>query len=116
MGNQLTVVDTSPPEAIAAAIRTVNSTKSLRLKPGVEALWALYSAPGHALPRRVLAERFEVNLHFGWFCRRVAELLGANDPDALALVDYSESDNGDQVLTLKPSVVAALSASRNPNG
>lgn len=48
------------------------------------------------------------DLHFGWLCRRVAELLGSNDPDALALVDYSKTDDGTQLLTLKPAVVAAL--------
>ena len=57
MGKQVTIVDTSPPEAISAAIKTVNTTKNLRLKPGIEALWALYKAPGHALPRKVMAEK-----------------------------------------------------------
>jgi hypothetical protein len=33
----------------------------------------------------------------GAFCRRVAEELGANDPDAFALVNSSEDDAGFQV-------------------
>ena len=48
------------------------------------------------------------DLHFGWFCRRVAEELGASDPDVLALVDYSTDAAGEQLLTLKPSVAAAM--------
>jgi hypothetical protein len=48
------------------------------------------------------------DLHFGWFCRRVAEELGANNPDVLALVDYSHDAEGRQWLTLKPAVVAAM--------
>jgi hypothetical protein len=48
------------------------------------------------------------DLHFGWFCCRVAEELGAKERDALALVDYSTDQNGAQVLTLKPAVVAAM--------
>jgi hypothetical protein len=56
------------------------------------------------------------DLHFGWFCRRVAEELGANEPDVLALVDYSVDPSGARVLTLKPGVVAAMdSAGRSRN-
>jgi hypothetical protein len=39
----------------------------------------------------------------------VAEELGANNPDALALVDYATDQAGSQVLKLKASVVAAMS-------
>jgi hypothetical protein len=59
-----------------------------------------------------------LNLHFGWICQlcqlcqRVAEELGDQIPEALARVSYSENENGQQVLTLKPSVVAALTPSK----
>jgi hypothetical protein len=46
--------------------------------------------------------------HFGLYCRRVAEELGAHDPDALALVNASQGKHGFEVLTLKPSVVTAI--------
>jgi hypothetical protein len=38
----------------------------------------------------------------------VAAELGADDPDSLALVNSSQNDEGFEVLTLKPSVVAAI--------
>jgi hypothetical protein len=52
------------------------------------------------------------DLRFGWFCRRAAEELGANNPDVLALVDYTTDESGSQVLKLKPSVRAAMSGAR----
>lgn len=113
MGHQTTIVDTASPEAIAQAIRTVNQTPSLRIKPGTDALWALFKAPDYLLPRLQLEKQFgALDLHFGWFCRRVAERLGVNAPDALALVDYSVDADGRQMLTLKPSVVAAMKVGR----
>jgi hypothetical protein len=53
-----------------------------------------------------------LDLHFGWFCRRVAEELGVEEPDALALVDYWTDAEGRQMLTLKPSVVLALAPAK----
>jgi hypothetical protein len=55
------------------------------------------------------------DLHFGWFCRRVAEELGANNPDVLALVDYTTDENGSQILKLKTSVAAAMSGAKKAN-
>ncbi|MDF2117754.1 hypothetical protein PY365_19425 [Roseiarcaceae bacterium H3SJ34-1] len=110
MGLAITIVDSSSPEQIAKAIRTVNQTPGLRIQPGIDALWALYNAPGHSMKRSEIDDKYGAfDLHFGWFCRRVAEELGANNPDVLALVDYSDDNVGTQILTLKPSVVAALS-------
>jgi hypothetical protein len=109
MGKEMTVVDLSSPEAIASAISFVNNTKGLRIEPGIKALWELFRSPGYTLPRAVLDQKFgALDLHFGWFCRRVAERLGANEPDAFALVDYSRATDGSPMLTLKPSVVTAL--------
>lgn len=109
MGHEKTVVDTSDPAAIAAAIMKVKSTPSLRIQPGINALWKIFKAPEHSLLRAELDEQFGgFDLHFGWFCKRVAEQLGADEPDVLALVDYSTDASGQQVLTLKPGVVAAM--------
>jgi hypothetical protein len=101
-------VDVSPPYMIASAIRKVSKTPGLRIKPGSEVLWALFNAPEHSLPRAALAEKHQVDLHFGWFCKRVAEELGAGSPDTLALVDVSTGPDGAQTLTLKPAVAAAM--------
>jgi hypothetical protein len=106
------VVDRSPPEAIARAIKKVTQNPGLRIEPGSQALWKLYKAPSHTLKRKELEEGLELDLHFGWFCRRVAEELGANNPDSLALVDYSTDGDGAQVLTLKPAVVEAMKFGR----
>jgi hypothetical protein len=85
----------------------------LRIKTGADALWKLYLAPNHRLPRLTLEQDFgALDLHFGWFCRRVAEELGANHPDVLALVDYSEDTAGAQILTLKPSVDSAMAGAQ----
>jgi len=46
--------------------------------------------------------------HFGLYSQRVAEELNANDPDPLALVNSSQSDDGIEMLTLKPLVVSAI--------
>jgi hypothetical protein len=46
--------------------------------------------------------------HFGLYCQRVAEALGADDPDLRALVNSSRNQDGLEVLTLKPSVVSAI--------
>ncbi len=110
MGKLRTVVDTATPDAIAAAIQKVQRTPELRSKHGITALWKVYNAPEHRIRRTDLAEQIGgVDLHFGWFCRRVAEELGDAAPDALALVDYVMDDTGNQFLSVKPNVVAALS-------
>jgi hypothetical protein len=116
MGHETTVVDSSSPAAIIEAIKKVNRTPGLRIQPGIEALWAIFKAPNHTMLRSDLESQFGAfDLHFGWFCRRVAEELGAKDPDVLALVDSSTAVDGRQVLTLKPAVVAAmLGAKRAP--
>ncbi len=112
MSTDLTVVDSASPSAIANAIKHVNQTPGLRIQTGSDALWSLYRAPSHALTRGQLEEKFgALDLHFGWFRRRVAEELGANSPDAFALVDQSGLGT-DQVLTLKPSVVSAMDANK----
>jgi hypothetical protein len=116
MGKETTIVDASEPESIAKAIRMVNATPGLRIQPGIEALWAIYNAPDHAMTRSSIEKEFGAfDLHFGWFCRRVAEELGANNPDVLALVDYTADESGSQVLKLKPSVVAAMSGAGKVN-
>ena len=69
--------------------------------------------------RSDLGDRQALDLHFGWFCRHVAEQLGTSDPDALALVDYIDAGEGRQILTLKPSVVTTLNVAkrgRNASG
>jgi hypothetical protein len=109
MGKALTIVDKSSPEAIRSAIKKVNQTPVPRIQPGFDALWALYKAPAHKMLRSVIEKKYGAfDLHFGWFCRRVAEELGAIDPDVLALVDYSGDSDGARILTLKSSVVAAM--------
>ncbi len=109
MGHGITVVDSSSPIAIAEAIKRVNRTPGLRIQPGIDALWMIFKAPHNTIKRAALEAKLgALDLHFGWFCRRVAEELGVNNPDALALVDYATDDDGDQVLTLKPAVVAAM--------
>jgi hypothetical protein len=111
MGHNKTVVDASAPAAITAAIMEVKSTPGLRIQPGIDALWKIFQAANHSMPRAELEKQFgALDLHFGWFCRRVAEQLGANEPDAFALVDHSTDANGDAVLTLKPAVVSAMVA------
>jgi hypothetical protein len=115
MGHEKTIVDASTPEAIAVAIKKVNSTPSLRIRTGAEALWKIFNAPNHSLPRRELEKQFgALDLHFGWFCRRVAEELGANSPDAFALVDYDENEDDGRLLSLKPSVAAAIREAKMP--
>ena len=110
MGKEWTVVDTSSPELIAKAIKKINATPGLRIEPGIKALWDIYNAPDHAMTRSAIETKYGAfDLHFGWFCRRVAEELGANNPDVLALVDYTADESGSQLLKLKPSVVAAMS-------
>lgn len=105
-----TIVDQSSVDAIATAIRRVNQTPGLRIRTGADALWALYGAPDHTLTRHQLEQKFgALDLHFGWFCRRVAEELGAEQPDAFALVNQRGA-GADQSLTLKRAVVAAMEA------
>lgn len=111
MGHETTVVDFASPDAVAAAIKKVNQTPGLRIEPGINALWTIHKAG--KIRRTDLEKQFgALDLHFGWFCRRVAEELGANEPDALALVDYLDDAEGYQVLSLKPSIAAALPTPR----
>jgi hypothetical protein len=108
------IIDNSSPEAIWAAMQKVNQTRGLRDRTGIEALWRVFRAPHYSMPYEQLVAQFGApNLHFGWFCRRVAEELGVNDPGEFALMDRS-SEDGQLVLTLKPSVVAALTIKVKP--
>ena len=108
MGARQTIVDSRSPAQIAKAILKVNRTPELR-RAGLDALWKLYYAPEHTLTRADLEKEFGVlEDHFGLYCRSVAEELGANDPDPLALVDSSEDEDGLAVVTLKKSVVTAI--------
>lgn len=109
-------IDTSSPEAISQAIKKVNQTPGLRDRTGIEALWHVFYSPDHTMPYDELVAQFGApNLHFGWFCRRVAELLGANNPAEYALMNHSTSADGKTLLlTLKPSVVAALKTKVKP--
>jgi hypothetical protein len=76
---------------------------------GIAALWKLFNSSSHsALRTEMDSNQGRLNLHFGWFCRRVAEELDEVEPSALALVNFSTDDKGQQTLTLKPAVVAAL--------
>ena len=84
MGTRQTTVDASSPAQIAKAIVKVNQALGLR-HTGLIALWKLYYAPNHTSRRAELEKEFGLlENHFGLFCRRVAEELGVNDPDALA--------------------------------
>ena len=108
MGTHQTIVDSSSPAQIAKAIVKVNQTTGLR-RTGIDVLWKLYYAPNHTLTRAKLEKEFGLlENHFGLFCRRVTEELGADDPDELALVNSSQDEDGNQIFTLKPSVVTAI--------
>jgi hypothetical protein len=101
------IVNRASIEDITSAIKKVNSTPGLRITTGMQALVRVYQSPRHAISRKALEDEFgAMDLHFGWFCRRVAELLGDRDPSPLALTDDVSGS-----LVLKPSVVAALEAS-----
>jgi hypothetical protein len=105
-----TIVDSRSPAQIAEAILKVNQTPELR-RAGLDALWKLYYAPEHTLTRAELEKDFGVfEDHFGLYCQSVADELGANNPDPLALVDFSEDEDGLAVVTLKESVVTAIRA------
>src|ERR1700674_3315515 len=109
MGACQTIVDASSRALIAKAIQKVNQAPGRRIRKGADALWKLYQAPNHTLTRADLEKEFgALDLHFGWFCRRVAEELGVNNPDALTLVNSSQDENGSQSFTLKSSIVAAI--------
>jgi hypothetical protein len=108
MGTHPTIVDASSPSQIAKAIVKVNQALGLR-HTGSTILWKLYYAPNHTMTRAELEVEFgELTDHFGVYCWRVAEELGASDPDALALVNNSLDDHGFEMVTLKPSVFAAI--------
>jgi hypothetical protein len=108
MGTQQSTVDSRLPAQIAKAIVKVNKTPELR-RAGLRALWRLYYAPEHSLARAELENEFGLlEDHFGLYSRSVAEHLGVDNPDALALVNSSQNDDGIEMLTLKPSVVSAI--------
>jgi hypothetical protein len=101
MAMQEPLVETSSPVQIARAIVTANKTHGLG-RSGIDVLWKLYYATDHTLSRAELEQEFGVlENHFGLFCQHV-------DPDPLALVDFAPAEDGRQLLTLKPSVVAAI--------
>jgi hypothetical protein len=105
---QRSIVDARSPAEIAKAIVTVNKTPELR-RAGLGALWGLYYAPKNSLARAEFEKEFGLfEHHFGLYSQRVAEELGANDPDAFALVNSSQNEDGFEIITLKPSVVTAI--------
>ncbi len=72
-------------------------------------MWAIFKAADYTLSRSQLEAKFgALDLHFGWFCRRVAEELGDVETDSFALCNSAKDAAGEQILTLKRSVVAAL--------
>jgi hypothetical protein len=102
------IIDSSSPAEIAGSIVRVNKALDLR-HPGLNALWKLYYAPRHTLLRAELEKEFGVlEDHFGVYCRRVAEELGAKGPDALPLVTISLGEDGLELITLKSPVVMAI--------
>ena len=108
MGAQQSVIDASSTIEIAKAIVEVNRSPDLR-QAGLAALWALYYAPKHTLPRVRLEREFGLIADcFGAYARRVAEELGAGKPDALPLVNSWLDEDGLEMITLKPSVVTAI--------
>jgi hypothetical protein len=108
MTMQEPLVETSSPVQIARAIVKANKTPGLR-RAGIDVLWKLYYATNHTMMRAELEQEFGVlENHFGLFCQHVAGELGADDSDPLALVNSSPAEDGRQVLTLKPVVVAAI--------
>jgi hypothetical protein len=89
MGADQIAIDLIPPAEIARAIVKVNKTFGLH-RAGMDVLWKLYYAANHTLTCAELEREFGLlEDHFGLFCRRVAEELGTNDPDAIALVNSS---------------------------
>src|ERR1700724_1744276 len=89
-----TTIDLRSPAHIAEAIVKVNKTFGLH-RTGMNVLWKLYYAPNHALTRAELQKEFGLlEDHFGLFCRRVTQVLGADDSDALALVNSSQDESG----------------------
>ena len=108
MGTHPTIVDASSPAQIARAIVKVNKTFGLH-RAGMDVLWKLYYVANHTLTCAELEREFGLlEDHFGLYCRRVAEELGATGVDALPLVTCSREGQGFEIITLKPSVVAAI--------
>jgi hypothetical protein len=103
-------IDSSAPAEIYSAIQKVNSTPGESTKLGLKALWWLRNAPNHTLSHDELMARSRgIQLHLGWICQRVAERLGVEEPQEYALCDKSRAPDGKLLLTLKPSVVKAMS-------
>jgi hypothetical protein len=108
MGTQRSTLDSCSPAQIARAIVKVNKTPELR-RAGLSAMWKLYYSPQHSLARAEFEKEFGLlEDHFGLYSCGVAEQLGIDNPDALALVNSSQNDDGIEMLTLKPSVVSAI--------
>jgi hypothetical protein len=108
MGAQQSVVDASSTIDLAKAIVEVNRSPELR-QAGLAALWCLYYAPNHTSTRVKLERDFGLlEDHFGVYARRVAEKLGAGEPDSLPLVNSWFDDHGAEMITLKPSFVTAI--------
>jgi hypothetical protein len=108
MGTHPTIVDASSSAQIAKAIVKANQVMGLG-DTGLTVLWKLYYAPDHTMTRAELEVEFGVLAdQFGLYCWRVAEELRTSDPDPLALVNHSLDDQGFEIITLKPSVVAAI--------
>jgi hypothetical protein len=108
MGAPPNIVDLCSPARIAEAIVKVNQVPELR-HAGLGVLWKLYYAAEHSLTRLELESAGgELENHFGLYCRRVAEELGATALDALPLVNSSRGNHGLEVITLKPAVVTAI--------
>jgi hypothetical protein len=108
MAAQQSIIDASSTIDLAKAIVEVNRSPELR-QAGLAALWALYYAPRHTLPRVRLEREFGLLAdHFGAYARRVAEELGGEEPDSLPLVNSWFDGHGVEMITLKPSVVTAI--------
>jgi hypothetical protein len=64
-------------------------------RAGFGVLWKLYYAAEHSLTRLELERAFgELEDHFGLYCRRVAEELGATALDAFPLVNSLRGNHG----------------------
>jgi hypothetical protein len=108
MGAQQSIIDASSTIDLAKAIVAVNRSPELR-QAWLAALWALYYAPRHTLPRVRLEREFGLLAdHFGAYARRVAEELGGEEPHSIPLVNSWFDEHGVEMITLKPSVVTAI--------
>jgi hypothetical protein len=106
----MTAVDRATPEQIREAIQMVQNNPATYSKVGLSVAWELANAPDHRRSRSELEAKFGdvLDLHFGWFSRRVAEALGDPDPPAFALADKRDDDALGGLFVLKNNVVKAL--------